>query len=244
MRPTLLIGLLRNAVLNVHRGAAGLRLFELGQVYRGRSEQTRLAGLLLGPYPASPHWQGKRPEPDLYAVKGVVESLCAGLAWREPASPDPVFHPKAVLELVRSDGRAFGSAGLLHPELLLRWDLPSKAVAAFELDLSGLADSRSRRFVPFSIYPGSSRDLCLVVEAGLPYGAVKDCLQRLRIEELQRLELVDVFTGEGLGAGKKSLTLRLTFSRMDRTLRDEEVQAAVDRILQALAKDCAAELRS
>ncbi|MFA5138070.1 MAG: phenylalanine--tRNA ligase subunit beta [Elusimicrobiota bacterium] len=244
MRPTLLVGLLRNAALNAHRGAAGVRFFELGQVYRRRSEEPRLAGLWVGPHPATPHWQGGCREPDFYAVKGVVEGLCADASWREPASPDPAFHPKAVLELVRSDGRSLGSAGLLHPELLLRWDLRSKTVAAFELDLAGLAAARSRRFAPFSIYPGSSRDLCLVVDAGLPYGAPRDRALRLGLAELKRLDIIDVFTGEGLPPGKKSLTLRLTFSRADRTLRDEEVQAAVDRVLEALRKDCGAELRS
>lgn len=244
MRPTLLIGLLRNAVLNVHRGAAGFRLFELGQVYRARDEEPRLAGLLVGPHPASPHWQGKGREPDFYAVKGLVEGLCAGGSWRTPASPDPAFHPKAVLEIAGPDGKPLGSAGLLHPELLLRWDLAARSVAAFDLGLSGLAAARDRKFTPFSVYPGSSRDLCLVVAADIPYGALEGCLRRLGLSELHRVELVDVFSGEGLPPGKKSVTIRLCFSRMDRTLRDEEVQSAVDRILQALNKECGAELRS
>lgn len=253
LRPTLLAGLLRNAVLNERRGAGALRLFEIGKTYvrrgdRDVSEGTRLAGLLAGPLPAHAHWRDRGREPDFFAAKGVIDSLLADLpgGWRAPENPDPAFHPKASMEVLLG-GKPLGRAGLAHPDLLRRWDLGLPGVVLFELDLD-LLSSRSAeraRFREYSTFPSASRDLSVLVRSDTSFDRVESCVAGLGLPELVRTDLVDVFEqGKSLPAGKKSLTVRLTFSRKDRTLRDEEVQKAVDRVLQALGKTCGAELRS
>ncbi|MFH1726379.1 MAG: phenylalanine--tRNA ligase subunit beta [Elusimicrobiota bacterium] len=271
LRPSLLIGLLRNAALNFNRGAAGLRLFEIGRVYAkqgaGIDERTRAAGIMAGAYPVRAHWKRGGEAPDFFDIKGMVETALRGyrVGWRASSAPDGVFHPRMHLELLLDDPhgkqppRVCGRAGLLHPDLVKRWDLApkgvpglgtapagrSREVAAFELDaglLSG-ADVRAAGFRPFSAFPTSGRDLSVVVGENLAFEAVAACVRRLDLAELRRLELIDVFTGDSVEPGKKSLTLRITFSRADRTLRDAEIQAAVDRILSALRAECGAALR-
>ncbi|MEE8424238.1 MAG: phenylalanine--tRNA ligase subunit beta, partial [Elusimicrobiota bacterium] len=240
LRPSLLIGLLRNAVLNFNRGAAGLRLFETGRTFartqNGVRERTELAGLLAGPVPGSPHWRRAPEEPDLFAVKGVVESLLRAESpeLRAPKIPDPAFHPKACLEILVA-GRKVGAAGLLHPDLLRRWELDVET-AAFVLDAEELSrrSAGERRFKPFSVFPSSSRDLSILVKEETAYAEIEACLRGGNILELAKIELVDLFTGKGVPKGEKSLTLRLTFTRTDRTLRDEEVRAHVDALLKIL----------
>ncbi|MEE8424853.1 MAG: phenylalanine--tRNA ligase subunit beta [Elusimicrobiota bacterium] len=248
LRPSMLIGLLRNAALNFNRGAAGLRFFETGRTFartqKGVRERTELAGLLAGPFPGSPHWARASEEPDLFAVKGVVESLLRAESpeLRTCSSPDRAFHPKACLDVFVS-GRKVGAAGLLHPDLLRRWELDVEA-AAFVLDAEELSrrEAGGRGFKPFSVFPSSSRDLSILMKEEVAYVEIEGCLRGAKILELVKIELVDLFTGKGVPKGSKSLTLRLTFARSDRTLRDEEVAAHVDALLKAL-KSKGAELR-
>ena len=258
LRPTLLVGLLRSAALNFNRGAAGLRLFEAGRAFLphegGARERSLLSGILSGLQPARPNWKRRGEAPDLYEVKGTLETLLRGFAvrWQEPSAPDGIFHPGASLELL-AGGACAGKAGVLHPELVRRWDLggaggrgAGRETAAFELDLEVLLRARcaAARFQPFSAFPSVARDLSLLAPAATPYAALEGAIRELRLDGLQCVELLDLFTGKGIPEGRKSWTVRLTFSRADRTLRDAEVQEAVDRILPALRAACGAELRS
>ncbi|MFH2204692.1 MAG: phenylalanine--tRNA ligase subunit beta [Elusimicrobiota bacterium] len=273
LRGALLPGLLRSAALNFNRGADGLRLFELGRVYRQEdgtvAERTHLAGILAGPATSTAHWASTRTEPDFFEVKGVVAALLAGsgAGLRAPDSENGIHHPKACLDIFRGERRV-GRFGLLHPTLLKNWDLEGRAVAAFELELDAMADlpaaaapldanavkkaaaaarepaaAPAMKFKPFSAFPSSSRDISILVDAGVEYARVEQALRDHGGAGLGRIVLIDLFTGEGVPAGRKSLTIRLTFSHPDRTLRDEEIQTHVETLLAALARLLGAELR-
>ncbi len=261
LRPTLLGGLLRSAALNFNRGARAVRFFEFGRVYRmedGKpAERPCVAGLLTGLSPEV-HWKGPGEAPDFYAVKALVERLLEGQAFEAPrkeaasakpvcfAPEDALFHPRAACAIrLKGIPAPLGTFGLLHPDLTRRWDLEG-AAAAFELDLSVLAQrpARAAKFKPYTIYPSTSRDSSFFVPSELPYAEEEACLSDAGIAELSRADLVDVFTGQGVPAAQKSLTVRLSFSRIDGTLRDEQVQSFVDALVAALTAKLSARLRA
>ncbi|MBI4386033.1 MAG: phenylalanine--tRNA ligase subunit beta [Elusimicrobia bacterium] len=250
LRPTLLVSLLQSASYNSNRGARNVRLFEIGKSYRVENgeaaESLGCAGILTGDFPRTPHWKRKPSPSDFFDVKGVVESLLepyGSLRFVASQNGDAAcFHPKAGLAIATERGRLIGAAGLLHPALLQRWDLREPA-AAFCLDLDALAEpaDRPRAFAAMSPFPPIVRDLSITVDDGVSYSEIAACLKDT--ESLASFDPVDVYTGSEIGAGKKSLTLRLTFLRQDRTLRDSEVQASLNGALARLEKACGAALR-
>lgn len=255
LRPSLLPGLLKNARTNLNHGASSVRLFEVGKTYAlaegGVAERWRAAGVLLGPT-AETFWRsGRVVAADFFDAKGVVAELLAGLpatwqAFAPAAAPgDPMFSPSASLRLALPKG-PLAAVGLLHPGVARAFDLEREGAAVFELDVELLAELEPARakFVPFSVFPSSRRDLSIVVAESVRWAEVQEAVASCAIPQLKRLELVDEFKGKGVPAGKISLTVRLHFSRADRTLRDEETAAAVETILAALKKRLGAVLRS
>ncbi len=244
LRPTLLLGLLRNAATNLNHGASSVRLFELGKQYRPDSETLHAAGLILGPV-GERFWKAARtPDADFYDVKGLVEELLAGIpgvAYRPLGAAqwkldsDVFFHPGASLRL-RSADAPLGTLGLIHPSVARAWDLDRQPVALFDVDLGRLVElaSSAKRFLPFSQFPVSRRDLSLLVDTTKPYAELESAARKAAGAALQGVELLDVFAGKGLPVGKHSVTIRLTFGLMERTLTDAEVNSAVDAILKAL----------
>ncbi len=256
MRPTLLTGLLQNARLNLNNGAQTLRLFELGKTYVPRAkevaETTRAAGLLLGP--AASHWKSSRGQRlDFYDAKGAVEELLAGVAGigflplsgAEPMGADPLFHPVGALRLRLPSG-ILGTVGLLHPTVARAWEMEREEVCIFELDLDLLAGlhAPAPRFAPFSVFPGSTRDISFLVDTATPYDSLAATIRQPSDTQLKGIDLVDKFTGKGVPQGKQSLTIRLSFGRDDRTLQDAEVTAAVETILAKLSRKHGAVLRT
>ncbi|TBR17789.1 phenylalanine--tRNA ligase subunit beta [bacterium] len=239
LRPTLLGGLLRSAVLNQNRGASGGRLFEAGRVYTkaGASvcEGARLSALWWGADRA--HWKRSAAAPDVHEARGLAAALLRGRALEERpgAATDGVFHPKASVTLCVG-GKTVGRLGELHPELLRRWELRG-AACALELDLDALAaaPAPAPRYAAVSPFPGAERDLSLLVPADLEFGRLDSAFKALKLEALSRLELVDVFKGAGVPEGKVSWTVRLSLSLPDRTLSDAELQTAAQRAAEAAA---------
>jgi phenylalanyl-tRNA synthetase beta chain len=250
LRPTLLVGLLNNARLNLNNGAEAVRLFELGKVYAAAgtavSESAHVAGLLLGP--AAKHL-------GFFDAKGVVEELLAGIpdiewlplsdaaAGQTPS--DPIFHPRGSLRLRHAKG-VLGTVGILHPGVARAWDMERAEACLFQLDLDLIAqvEIAKTQFAPFSVFPRSSRDLSFLVDSTARYGDVLGTIRGAGVMELRDVELVDKFTGQGVPSGKQSLTVRLHFGLADRTLKDSEVAAAAERILAELQRRQGAVLRS
>jgi phenylalanyl-tRNA synthetase beta chain len=258
LRPSLLPGLLKNAQYNLSRGADAVRLFELGKAYAQKdgaaSEQWRAAGILLGPV-LDARWQPARAAragfPD---AKAAVEDLLAGLGkltWvklGEPAAEtracDPLFHPANTLRALLN-GSPIAVVGWLHPRAARAFDLEREGAVVFELNLDKLATlpAPRARFHEFSPLPVSRRDLALIVDKSAAYQSVEDAARSCDIAELQDVLLFDVYEGKSLPEGKKSLAIRLTFGRSDRTLTDAEVAGFVAKIVAALAGKVGAALR-
>ncbi len=259
LRPSLLPGLLKNAQHNLSHGADAVRLFEVGKAYSRKGgevvEQWRVAGLLLGPV-LDARWQSARaPRAGFPDAKAAVEALLDGagpLSWEAPGQGqagtwvcDPVFHPANALRAF-AGGQPLASLGWLHPRVARAFDLEREGVVLFELNLERLAAKPAPRakFRAYSPLPVSRRDLALVVDAALPYGRLEETVRACGVAELQDVLLFDVYEGKGVPEGKKSLAIRLTFGRDDRTLTDAETAGFVQGLVAALKEKLGAELRS
>jgi phenylalanyl-tRNA synthetase beta chain len=259
MRPLLLPGLLDAAQHNAARGRADIALFESGHVYRPSgpldvpivegsdpsprgtfpaAERHHLGALLSGPGPRG--WRTPAPPVDFFRAKGLVESLLlsAGVEWWAEPGERPFLHPGRAASIVAaSDERKLGWIGELHPLVAREWDLEN--AVAFELDLDLLAELAAgpEQFVPVSPFPPVIQDIAVVLPEEVPAGDVEVAIAQGGGDLLARLELFDVYRGEQVGAGNKSLAIRLEFQAPDRTLTDDEVSG-----IRALIEDRIGEL--
>ena len=251
---TLLVGsLLDAAAYNASRGAANLRLFEIGAIYRARArgelpdERRHVAALLCGSA-RPPSW--REPEPplaDVFAAKGILGGLLGTLRVQSEVGASlafPFLHPGRAGE-VRVSGEPVGWIGELHPLVLRGWDLD--AGAAFELDLDRVADLAGDVLPIYrdvTSFPAVRQDVAVVVDEAVPAADVVAVVRRTAGELLASVEIFDVYRGEQVGAGRVSLALALEFRAGDRTLTDEEVAGVREAIAAALRAQLGGELRA
>jgi phenylalanyl-tRNA synthetase beta chain len=258
LRTTLLGSLLDAVRHNVARGAARVALFESGRVYlsRGSShaggvlggefagerpppafEPHCVAALATGPlYPAS--WGTDDRPADFFALKGVLEALARqlnALFALEPAE-EPFLHPgRAARVLV--DGADAGWLGEVHPLVCREWGL--EQATAFQVELAELAAAASlgsEQYEDVTTYPAVHEDLAIVVDEVVAAARVREAVLSGGGELLHSAEVFDLYRGEQVGEGRKSLALRLEFRAPDRTLTDEEVAQRREAIKAALGE--------
>ena len=247
MRTGLIAGLLSAAERNVNRQCSRLRLFETGLRFvpgpDGLAQEPMVAGLLYGS--AQPaHWEGKPRPVDFYDLKGDVEALLAlsqpdAFAFR-PGS-HPALHPGQCAEVTR-DGRTVGHLGRLHPRLAAQLDLP-KGLYLFELALEPLRLGRLPHFEPVSDQPRVQRDLAFVVDADVPAGDMVAAAHQACDDRLRQVHIFDLYQGDNIEAGRKSLALTLTFQDPSRTLKDAQVNDLVEAVVSQLKQQFKATLR-
>ncbi|HEY1356425.1 MAG TPA: phenylalanine--tRNA ligase subunit beta [Solirubrobacterales bacterium] len=257
MRTTLLGSLLDAARGNLARGAERVALFESGRVYLppeeigdgplagnfpGRrpapfAEPHRIASLAVGDlWPGS--WRSAGVAADFFAIKGVLEGLAARLGVElafEPAS-EPFLHPGRSAAVVVG-GDAAGWVGEVHPLVCRAWDVA--AAGAFEVGLAALVAASPawrEEFEDLTTHPAVLQDLAVVVEDSVAGAEVRAAILAGGGELLRSAEVFDLYQGEQLGEGRKSLALRLEFRAADRTLTDEEVAGLRDSIAAKLGE--------
>ncbi len=253
MRHSLLASLLeiieRNARLRDR-----LAIFEIGPVFLAAEdeplprESSRLVIIMSGRRELA-SWQGSSASRiDTYDLKGVLEGLLQALhvpsVKFEPAE-HPSFHPGKCARIVLAD-QMLGLLGELHPSLRSRYDLPEAAVVAAELDMDALLRLIPARHsvTPAPAFPPVLEDLAIVVDESLPAASVEEVLRLAGGALLAEVRLFDLYRGEAIGAGKKSLAYALTYQAADRTLTDTEVAALRKNIVRALAEKLGAVLRT
>jgi phenylalanyl-tRNA synthetase beta chain len=249
LRTNMIAGLLENAAWNLNRGMEGVHIFEIGNVYfwKGdRAEEPLTLGLLSTGLLDRSGWQEKETETDFYVLKGALEGLLAGLRY-EPFSFEEADHPyfeegRALALLYK--GEPVGKAGVLRKDVAALAAVHGRVFAA-EVDLEGLFAKQPRPFeyVPVPRFPGVSRDLSFLVDAGLPYAEIGRVLDRMRLPLLEAYELRDRFAERSLPAGKVSLTLRFWYRHPQRTLLAEEVDRMEKEIVGQLESACHIQLR-
>lgn len=247
MRTTLMAGLLTTAQRNLNRQIDRLRLFETGlRFVPGEQELTQqpmVAGLLYGSA-APAHWQSKPRAVDFYDLKGDVESLLALSAsedFRFVAATHPALHPGQCARLER-DGETVGYLGRIHPRLAAQLDLPAD-LYLFELILEPLVTGRLPRFQPVSEFPRVQRDLAFVVATEVAAGDLLELVRETCDERLRDVQVFDVYQGEHIDQGYKSLAMTLTFQDASSTLRDDQVNALVEAVVSQLKQRFNANLR-
>ncbi len=198
-------------------------------------EPHRLGALAVGPL-APRSWRGGGEPADFFALKGVLEGLAArlGVSLAFEPSGEPFLHPGRSAKLL-VDGADAGWIGELHPLVCRQWDLDS--AVGFEADLSALVDAASageETFEDVTEFPAVLQDLAVVVPDDVPAARVRDAVLAGGGELLRGAEVFDLYAGEQLGEGRKSLALRLEFRAEDRTLTDEEVAARREAIASEL----------
>ena len=254
LRHSILAVLARNA--RIWRGP--LRMFESGRVYLDRGEGVGLpdepekfVGVVAGPR-SELQWMSGEPETsDFYDAKGIVESLLLEFGVRaafEPAD-ESTFEPgRCARVVVPSAGRAvIGVLGEVASDVLTAFDIDAAPVALFELDvdaISRLPELQAQGqadYVPFGRFPDSARDLALLIDDSVPAADVLALAERNRL--VVSAIVFDVYQGDAIPTGKKSLAVRIVYRATDRTLTAEEVTKAENSILRALEHNLGAELR-
>jgi phenylalanyl-tRNA synthetase beta chain len=250
MRTTLLCGLLEAARHNLDRDVSELRLFESGRVFFSRGqerlpdEHVQLGVLLAGVYePAT--WRSPERVADFYAVKGLLVGLLETVRvdWRLADGGPAFLHPGRAAEVL-AGGHEAGWLGEVHPLVARDYGI-EVPVAGFEIDLGTVVAAAADVPVYEDVitYPAVIQDIAVVVDEAVEAQTVADTVRGAAGEELRDVRVFDLYRGEQLDEGRKSVALRLEFRAADRTLTDDEVAAHRERIQAALARQIGGRLR-
>jgi len=247
MRTSLLPGLLETVYRNISKQQKSLKLFEIGRIYINKGEGNlpeeteMLAGLWTGTQ-IDASWYAKETPNDFFDIKGVVEGLFKGLnidstrfssladdlcVYTKPGYTAQIFSGKEILGLV----------GELHPHALRNFDL-KQAVYLFELSIDSLIKllPETIRSKPIPKFPAVPRDITIIVNQNTESGAILECIQNIKEQLVESIHLFDVFTGDPIPLGKKSVSIRVTYRSNKKTLEDKDVgnihKAITDRLIK------------
>ncbi len=255
MRTAMVAGVLKTLKYNLNRGRSSVSIFEVGNVFRktekGHFEETMCAGLMCGSFPESEFWRGGTACADFYHLKGVMSAVFSGYGgfrFEHSKAPPPYFHPGAVLEMRLGNSRA-GYLGLINPMTARNSDFKDNQICYFELPVAALVAaykpefwSRLTQIKPVSSFPNTWRDLSVVIEDKFEWGDIEREISKA--PDLAAVKLIDVYKGKSIGENLKSITIRFTFSSMDKTLTDEETNTRIAAILLKLSMNFGAKIRS
>ena len=251
LRPTLHSGLLANLAANQADGPGPFRLFEAGRIFLPRSgnlpEEVETFAAVLAGQRSEASWLADYGGVgmDFFDAKGMVEWLLERLGISAEWEPGehPVYQPGRCA-VVKRGSAEIGLVGEVHPAIRDRFGLDFPQVAGFELRLSALLAAlpeSQRNFAALPRFPAATRDLALIVPTDVPAGRVTELIMRNRL--VRRAELFDIYSGENLAPGTKSLAFHVHFQAADRTLTNEEVTRSLDGLLRNLGREVGATLR-
>jgi phenylalanyl-tRNA synthetase beta chain len=250
LRMSLIPSLLECLKLNLSRKNEDVRLFEIAPVFSLREgerlplEEWKVAGLLYGQR-FGRSWNKPKDWVDFFDAKGIIERV-----FNLAAGPEPEF--KAIDEagqryssilhpcrgsVVMIDGSPAGVLGEAHPDVAEAYELRNP-VALFELDIPSIARAIGKRnlYKPLPRFPQADRDIAFVVDKEVPFVEIVKAIKGLDAKLIENLELFDVYCGESVPAGKKSLAIRITYRSMERTLASSDIDQAHARVAEEIAK--------
>ena len=249
MRISLVPGLLEALRRNVSRQVQDVRLFEIAKIFIPQAgadlprEEHWLVGVMHGSR-EEPSWLTPAEGVDFFDLKGVVETLLDGLqvpgiSFKQEDLPGYLLYGAKVY----SHERDLGTLGALSLTVAEKLDLEGQ-VFVFQLDFDALCQAAAPPlYTPLPRYPAVYRDLALVLPASVPVAAVSQALHTHGQPWLKEAHLFDVYTGQHIPAGKRSLAFHLTYRDPERTLTDDAVDKHHQKLVEALAKELGAELR-
>ncbi len=251
MRTSLWPGLVQALHHNISRQQSRVRLFESGLRFmpvdgtvEGLQQQPVIAGLLYGNR-NDESWNSGDDKVDFYDLKGDIESLLSTTGQLHDftfvASEHPALHPGQTASLMYND-KTVGVLGALHPQVQKQLGIAGN-VFLFEIMQDAITSVQLPSFTPISRYPEVRRDLSVIVDQDITVSDIQIGIRKAAGEELVKLKVFDVYIGKGIDSHRKSVALGLTFQHLSRTLTDEEINSAVDRVIDVLKHDFSAELR-
>lgn len=252
LRQSILSGLLDNAEYNRARQMKNGSFYEVGRVFYRQEDSTipkeenHIAGLLTGSLHEKT-WIDEAWPVDFYSAKGIVEGLLETIGLMEPVtyiqhSGYEDLHPGRTAE-IRLGEKAIGYIGQVHPLISEKRDLDDTYV--FELNLDAIVEAEKNPVVYSSIpkYPGTSRDVALLVDETVTHEDIIRVIEANGGQWLKNVRLFDLYEGENIKAGKKSLAYSLSYVNPEATLKEESVNKDFEQVKMALQNDLKAEVR-
>ena len=249
MRTTLVPAVIDAAKRNIAQQNKDLWLFETANVYEPKAlpltevphERPMACGIMMGKVTEAA-WNQAQRDTDFYDVKGVIDGLLAKLGLTQydiQPSSESYYHP-GVSAHYTVNGVTIANYGELHPQVVKNFDLSGK-VYMFEIDLEAVLSIivPPFRYQSFSKFPGTSRDLAIVAPVSVTSGDIVALIKEHGGEYLESVSIFDVYEGEHIEAGYRSLAYNLQFRSMEGTLNDEDIDGTIQTIIDALAtKNC------
>lgn len=247
LRTSLRPGLLRAFAANERR-RKGLMLFEMGKVYFPRPgnlpEEREVVCGVVGGLKFEKSWLAGKEMLDFFSAKGILETLFDRLGLEADFEPteDSGLLPNRTAKVMLA-GQQVGILGDLHPQVRANFDLVSETISLFELWLDELVSraGQVRLYRPLPRFPGVERDLALLADEALPAKRIKEVIRQF--PQVRQVKLFDVYQGERIPPGKKSLTFSVLYQSPERTLTDEEVSQLQQQILEKLERELGVVLR-
>ena len=246
MRTTLLPALLQTAAKNFSLRNLNLRLFEMRRVYWVKpgqelpDEPLHVAGIMTG-LRMSDAWNQPKDLVDFFDLKGVVESLTALFKIPElsfvAGGVEPYYHPGKAAAIL-CNGQLLGTLGEIHPDVQEAFEI-EKPIFYFELDFATLVElsSATPLVTAPSRFPDTYRDIAMLLDADTPSAAVVDCIKAIRSDKTRAVEIFDLYTGDKIPAGQKSIAVRVRYGSFEKTLTDEEVSKVHQKIVNSLISE-------
>ncbi len=236
MRTISLNGMLSSLATNYNRRNRNVRLYELGNIYLPKSVPvTEL------PDERMQFTLGMYGDGDFFTMKGVVEEFLEkmGMTKKRTYDPDagkPFLHPGRQANIVY-DGQVLGYLGEVHPEVVENYDMKDRVyVAVIDMPTIEKYATYERKYEGIARYPAVNRDISMVMDKHILVGQIEEMLDKKGGAYLESYELFDVYEGEQIEAGKKSVAYSITFRAKDKTLEETEINSAMERILKALSE--------
>ncbi|WP_400194782.1 phenylalanine--tRNA ligase subunit beta [Lysinibacillus telephonicus] len=250
LRQSLIPHLVEAASYNVARKEESVALYEIGSVFLGQTEEKlpyeeeHIALIVTGKW-VDNAWLGEKVNADFFVAKGIVEALFEKLGLSERISYEKAvvegLHPGQTANILL-DGEKVGIIGGLHPVERKKYDLKEAFVAELNLQAIITASVEELVYKPVPRFPAMTRDIALELDRSKPAGEIVEIIRKAGTKLLKEVKVFDVYEGDKMTAGKKSVAFSLTYFDPERTLTDEEVVNAHEKVLKALA-EAGAEVR-
>ena len=252
LRQNMVAGILDTVAYNVARKNKGLALYEIGKVFEQTgnpqeelpTEINSFAFALTG-LVTEKDFQTPAVPVDFFYAKGILEALFDRLGLKVEYTATQALagmHPGRTAT-ISLDGQVVGFVGQVHPVVAKAYNIPETYVAEVSLTAVEQAIQPAKPFVEITKFPAVTRDIALLLKAEISHKEVVEAIEAAGVKRLTDIKLFDVFSGEKLGLGMKSMAYTLTFQNPEDTLEDEEVARYMEKIQKSLEETLGAEVR-
>ena len=248
MRTNLVSGLINTFLYNLNHGQNNQRLFEIGNTFHidksnNVSEKKLVAGLMSGKK-SSDNWKEKFDNLTFYDLKGLVQDLLSDFSQPNSYSLCNVdfLHPGMSSD-ISFEKKTIGFLGSIHPVVLNKVGVKDD-LFIFSFELDKLIFESSKSFEEYSKFPSRARDLAFVFDKEVNADEIKEVIQNSAGEFYKDLEIFDIYEGERIDAGKKSIALSISWQSSSKTLLDSDIDTAVEKIVNSIKKELDGTLRT